>query len=346
MTNRFDYLIYIGRFQPFHNGHLVVLRRALEQSDKVIVVLGSARRARNIKNPFSDTEREQMIRAAVDGAEPQASARLVFCSVRDYYDDAKWEAAVRKAVSSTIGLRSTVGIIGHTKDDSSYYLKNFPEWQFVSHENESNISATDLRCSLFSVTDISSVKTSVPPSIMSFLEHFKQSAEFAELAAEHETVKQYKSAWSVAPYPPVFVTVDAVVRAKNHILLIQRGRHPGKGQWALPGGFVDQRERLIDATIRELNEETKIGIERDVLKEVVTGHAVFDHPDRSVRGRTIAHAFFFDLDIATLPTITASDDAAFARWIPTDELLDREVAIFEDHLHIIDRFLNVLETTE
>ena len=64
-----------------------------------------------------------------------------------------------------------------------------------------------------------------------FLEKLRE--EWAELVEE-------QAKWATAPYPPVFVTVDAVVRIAQQVLLIRRGHSPGKGLLALPGGFIEQ----------------------------------------------------------------------------------------------------------
>ena len=63
---KFDVAVLIGRFQPFHNGHATLLAKALETADKVLVLLGSARAARNAKNPFIWEERAAMIGATLD----------------------------------------------------------------------------------------------------------------------------------------------------------------------------------------------------------------------------------------------------------------------------------------
>src|SRR5277367_4783285 len=55
--------VFIGRFSPFHNGHAEVLKRALETSNLVLVLVGSSGNARTTKNPFTFEEREAMIRA-------------------------------------------------------------------------------------------------------------------------------------------------------------------------------------------------------------------------------------------------------------------------------------------
>jgi bifunctional NMN adenylyltransferase/nudix hydrolase len=78
------------------------------------------------------------------------------------------------------------------------------------------------------------------------------------------------------------------------------------------------------------------------LRMAMRASAVFDHPDRSVRGRTITHAFHFDLDSRRLPEIKAGDDAAGAKWIPIGELKEMGRMTNEDHLEIIDHFLGIL----
>jgi len=59
--SKFDYLIYIGRFQPFHNGHKKVVETGCAISDKVIILCGSCNVPRTIKNPFTFEERKDSI---------------------------------------------------------------------------------------------------------------------------------------------------------------------------------------------------------------------------------------------------------------------------------------------
>ena len=80
-----------------------------------------------------------------------------------------------------------------------------------------------------------------------------------------------------------------------------------------------------------------------VLCAALRGVAVFDHPDRSQRGRTITHAHYFELPLGAEgpPRVSGADDAEAAQWLPIAELSTMTDALFEDHSHIIDRFLNV-----
>jgi bifunctional NMN adenylyltransferase/nudix hydrolase len=68
---------------------------------------------------------------------------------------------------------------------------------------------------------------------------------------------------------------------------------------------------------------------------------VFDHPDRSQRGRTITHAFHFDLGQRPLPEVSAADDAQSATWIPIEELPSMEEQFHDDHFHMLNHFLNL-----
>ena len=64
--NKLDAIVYIGRFQPFTNAHYKIVKMALETATKVIIVIGSAKRARNIRNPWTAEERRDMISSVKD----------------------------------------------------------------------------------------------------------------------------------------------------------------------------------------------------------------------------------------------------------------------------------------
>ena len=68
---KYEYAVYIGRFQPFHKAHHQLVRKGLEQADNVIIVIGSANKAQDSKNPFSAQQRKVMITAALSIEEQQ-----------------------------------------------------------------------------------------------------------------------------------------------------------------------------------------------------------------------------------------------------------------------------------
>jgi len=127
----------------------------------------------------------------------------------------------------------------------------------------------------------------------------------------------------------------------GHVLLVTRKSNPGKGYYALPGGFLNQNETIRQCTIRELKEETSISTDAVVLDKCAKETHVFDHPLRSLRGRTITHATLFELDFnKPMPQIKGGDDAATALWMPFNELGLHEEWFFDDHIHIIGYFLS------
>lgn len=150
--------------------------------------------------------------------------------------------------------------------------------------------------------------------------------------------EQFRAKWSGTPYPPMFVTADAVVIHRRKILLIRRAGMPGRGRLALPGGYVEHSELIQDAAIRELIEEARPASAhgpygREALRDYVTGCHVFDEPNRSARGRVITTAYTFELPDGDEVGVTAGDDAGSASWHAIDSLDPAE--LFEDHYRII-----------
>jgi bifunctional NMN adenylyltransferase/nudix hydrolase len=329
-----DALVFIGRFQPFHNGHKAVIDAALKQAKEVVVVVGSSFAARNIRNPFTFEERKAMIESVFP------ADRVKVVPVSDYpYDDNKWVNAIQKIVDETVPHAQDVGLIGHSKDSTSYYLNIFPRWKnHVEVPNVAGINATDIRNNFLTSTNVLWAGSNHAPESVNkwLLDNFDA---FSVVRQEYDMIKKYKEAWKAAPFPPTFMTVDAVVVQSGHILLVKRGDMPGKGLWALPGGFLNQEETMLDGAIRELKEETKIKVPIPVLKGSIKESKTFDAPNRSARGRTITQAFFIDLGVGELPKVKGSDDAEKAFWVPFKDV--KQEKMFEDHFHIIDNFINI-----
>lgn len=343
-----DYLVFIGRFEPFHNGHAAVARQALRQARKLIVLVGSADTPRTIRNPWTAPERTVMVRDAL----PEATDRLLIRPIRDHlYNEALWVAAVQRAVAEAItnddGPRTaSVGLIGQEQDEARQYLRAFPQWRVVDAPRTEVPSASELRQYLFESGrargegGLRLLEANVPGPVHQMLDAFRQtSPAYQQLVAEYDFIERYRAGWASAPYPPTFVTTDAVVVHSGHVLLVRRRSEPGKGLWALPGGFVRQHESVLDACLRELREETRLKLPLPVLRGSIEANRVFDHPERSLRGRTITHAFHFAFPSGPLPAVKGGDDADKARWVPVSEALEMGPQLFEDHLHILEVFI-------
>lgn len=336
--HRYKYLVFIGRFQPFHVGHKSVVDEALKRADNVIMLIGSANLPRSLRNPFTVEERTQMIKGAYSD---EAAARVHCVGLDDaLYNDTRWLQCVQTAVHSVTGdLSADIALIGHSKDSSSYYLSLFPTWGSVSVPNYKGLSATPIREGY--LMGATPTKERIPASTRDVMDAIKQTEAYQKLHEEAWFVDDYKKQWLSAPYAPTFMTADAVVVQSGHILLVERRGMPGRNMWALPGGFVDQKETLFDACIRELREETRLKVPEPVLRGSRHSQHTFDDPYRSARGRTITQAFYFQLknDANGLPKVKGGDDASKAFWLPLAELDSKKM--FEDHYAIITKMVGL-----
>jgi bifunctional NMN adenylyltransferase/nudix hydrolase len=337
MSKQYGTLVLIGRFQPFHNAHLEIIKRATALTDNLVIITGSANQPRTYKNPFTSAERERMIKAATGGLTLKIH---VESNPDTIYNDQAWAVRIQSIVSRYRILGTKTAIIGHKKDDSSFYLDMFPQWEYVDVEEIEPLSAVNIRDLYFNWTFNSNfIKNVVPASTYDFLMDFRKTEEFAQIIKEREFVENYKKQYASLPYPPIFSTADAVVIQSGHVLLIKRRAEPGKGLWAMPGGYVNANtdKSVEDAAIRELREETMIKVPAPVLRGNIVRSKVFDAIDRSPRGRIITHAFFIQLPDGELPKVKGSDDAEKARWVPIADIKPEEC--FEDHYEILQHFL-------
>lgn len=347
-NTNYDLTVFIGRFQTFHNGQLALLRRALSLAPRCLVVIGSAYQARSPKNPFTWLERTEMVRLSLSEADRE---RVQFIAVRDYYDQQCWVQAVKEGVSTLAGVdtKTSVALVGYRKDPTSEYLNDFSNWTLEDIGPQGLIDASTLRDAYFSAAPTSlnaalaALVEQAPGSTLEFLRAWAKLSYYPIIADEWQALRQEKAKWASSPYPPVFVTVDAVVRCDGHVLLIRRGRAPGKGLLAIPGGFIEMRETAYQSAIRELAEETNMRLLPSDMAHALKAVHIFDHPDRSQRGRVITHAHFFDLGARRRFEARAGDDAASVEWIPQEALSSLEDQFHDDHFHILDFFLGLTD---
>lgn len=358
---------YIGRFQIEHKAHVATMHYALDHSDHLIVLVGSAEVARDDHNPFTFEERKQVIEANCESmlADYRArglSKKLSVLPVHDYvYCNNKWIQEVQEQVAS-VTTSSDITLTGCDKDSSTFYLKFFPHWKQDFFTLQEGISATGYREKYFGTPSV--IDETLPEATKEFLSKFRRRHDgktFAKLVAEFNFVPNYQKPFKDMPYGMVpFVTGDAVLVCAGHILLVERGGMPGIGTWALPGGFfqcgMDWSEekgrfvpngRPIDrdpvaTVLRELREETNVRVPLPVLEGRIRETQVFCDPNRSRRWRIITHASYIQLNDTTLPEVRGDDDAAKAFWVPISEIKKNRSKFFEDHLSIIDAYLGIL----
>lgn len=330
----YDLLIFIGRFQPFHLGHSRVIDIALRKSNKVLVLVGSANRPRRPRNPWNFVEREQMIRSAYYEV-PQE--KLLIKPLEDFtYRDNQWIEAVQDAVCSiALPENPRIGLIGCSKDHTSYYLNLFPQWGSVNVKFLNPLNSTDIRDHIFSEMPTADIIKSIagvtPITVLQFVKSWIDNYDahldvkkYYKFCSEYKSKRQTNSA-----YPIQDITADAIVTCSGHVLLVKRKKHPGKALWTLPGGYVNPTETMEQAAIRELREETKISLPDKLLLAYITKSRLFDDPNRSERGRIVTNTIRIEIPAGQLPKIKGSDDAEDARWVPLSDIKSENM--FEDH---------------
>ena len=327
--------VVIGRFSPFHNGHLHVVETAAAENDYLVIVFGSARQARTFKSPWSDNNRVAMINQCFTERFGD-KVQIRFAGVQDHYNDYHWEKDVVNKVIAAASLQpgDNVTLYGYEKDTSSYYLRMFQQayegvhWSFKAVDSVDNMHATDIRHLIFTEekAGLKKCQGSLPETVYEYLQHnWLGSAEFAAMQKEYLFMQQYQEQFKGLKYAPTFLTVDTVIIAQRSVLLIRRKEMPGEGLWSLPGSFVGQHERLQEAAIRTAKQ--KAGIK--LTEQQLIRSCYMDKPNRSLRGRTLTHAFLFELE--------KQPGSSKGEWHPISNIDVLEEHMFEDHVQIIER---------
>ena len=312
--------IFIGRFQPVHQGHIHALGIAASQVQKLYILVGSANQCRSIRNPWTFEERKQMLALKLH---TERITNYEIIPINDYrYSDTQWMSDVRATIEH-FDMGSPI-LFGHMKEGNDY-LKWFPELKFKSIEAQYSINATQVREQMFAEND-----PLMPETVR---------GDYAFYQKEKQIFKDY-------PFPETlnFNCSDAILECQGHILLIQRKFSPGKGAWALPGGFRNQRETFLDCAIRELTEETNVRVPEKVLRGSIVKTELFDNPSRSFgipRNTMAVYMRISPNPDYSLPRANGADDAALCKWVPLTDALNN-IEMYDDHKDIVSKVTGVM----
>lgn len=318
---------FIGRFQPFHSGHLSVIKIASSQVECLNILVGSANACRSIKNPWTYQERVDTIRKKLF---QEGIKNVAFFPVNDYpYNNHRWITEVLAIVNS-VSPDTPMGSVDNTLfgawKEGNDYLNWFPQLRYRSVPVEGTVNSTDIRISMMESGD-----ASIPATVLDDYLYYK---------SEERRFSGY-------PFPETlnFNCADAVVTCLGHVLLIQRKFAPGRGAWALPGGFRNAKETFMQCAVRELHEETNLRVPERVLLGSVKSSKLYDSPNRSygIPRNTLAVHFDIAPDAdGSLPKANGSDDASKAVWVPLSEAINT-YTMYDDHKAIIGDLTGMLE---
>jgi len=159
-----------------------------------------------------------------------------------------------------------------------------------------------------------------------------------------KTEKEYWEQYDIDKYPHPSVTADIVAfsvqelatgnyrkptEATMSVLLVKRGAHPFKGEWALPGGFFRPGETIEECAARELMEET--GLKGQRLMSL----GMFSKPGRDPRGWIVSNAYLA-IVAKSRSAVRGGDDAAEARWVAVGDVVSGKIKLAFDHREIVD----------
>jgi bifunctional NMN adenylyltransferase/nudix hydrolase len=328
--------IFIGRFQPFHMGHYAIVKSALEQTDFLVMVLGSHKKSINTRDPLTTHQRIDIIKRSLSQEQLE---RIRFVKVEDYeYNLDKWIASVNTAIANANlpwhSGPTSYYLAGMMKDHSSFYLNLFPNYKSIICETDENntLSSTFIR-KMWYEGEQGLYDAFVSTEAYNLFDvYIEQNDKKYSLKYEYNFEQEYPGKWGKGPH----LTVDSCVVQAGHVLLIQRGKEYGHNKWALPGGFVNPYETTLDASLRELDEETQIKLPMKILRGSLVSSKLYDSPYRSNRGRVVTNAFQYRLsDVGPLPKVVGSDDAKDAQFVPISKFLTMQDEMFEDHYSMI-----------
>jgi bifunctional NMN adenylyltransferase/nudix hydrolase len=340
MSKKYGTIVFILRGQPIHNAHTETIRRAGKLAHQVILVIGSSDRPRTYKNPFSYEERKAMLMNVLPSLVDRDTMVRIEKLRDSVYDDTAWAIRVQEIVQKHTIERPDIAIIGHSKDESSFYLKMFPQWEHIDVPLIEELNATDVRSLYFRRhANLNFLTGVVPEQIATFLHGFRNTDAYLQIIREREFVDEYKKQYASLRYAPTFITGDALVFQSGHVLLVKRRAEPGKGLLAIPGGYLNagSDKSVVDCAIRELFEETKIKVPEKIIRGSIVETRVFDAINRSERGRIVTHAVKIVLPDGPLPKVKGSDDAETASFYPINSITPD--IMFEDHWDILQSLL-------
>ena len=352
----YDYGVFIGRFQPLHKGHVAVIEKALTKVEKLIVLIGSSNFNRRVRNPFTFDERKNMFTFVDSISKAIADKRIIILPLEDkMYQNQAWLRQAQDIVfdvTNEDGWRDKpkkIALVGSQKDGTGFYLNQFPQFSSVPVVHVIPLNASDIRLSMYEQHHAHTQYNRNPEDMMPikvalYVNSLMREDWFTEVRQEWEWSEAQKLLWANAPYTPTFNTVDAVVIQNGYVLMVKRGNMPGRGKWALPGGYIGEHETIMDAMIRELREETDIDCTDNYLMANHKGVQEFDDPHRSSRGRIFTRVGLFVLPNGKLPRVRIGnnkdedpDEIMEVRFRPLSRITPQDT--FEDHGFILQKLV-------
>lgn len=172
--------LFVGRFQPFHNGHLQVIRDVLKENGEIVIVIGSAQHSHRLDNPFTAGERATMIRLALDEAKIPIY-RTWIIPVADVHVHMLWVAKVVGFTPKFSVVYANEPLTRRLFSEASYKVKSIP-----FHKRDV-YSSTEIRQRMLSNKDW---KMLVPKSVATYIQDIEGVERLRDLAKTDKLERQ------------------------------------------------------------------------------------------------------------------------------------------------------------
>lgn len=317
--------VIIGRFTPLHNGHVAMIQKATQEHDKVLILVGSPNKLPDFKLPFPVETRA----AAVKAMFPDAVVK----SIPDVPSDMEWVADVSSRMLTMEEDPMQITMYCGDKDQK-FYRENF--LSPVVALDSSGVSATMVR-ELMYHGNWEDAYDLVPKVTEELLKSWTLTDAFLTLKDEYfACVSKKKTDFRNHAFSnPVEPVAHAVVIKDSKVLVGLRNGSRGKGQWALPGGYMNHDETSRAAALRELKEETGL----DLLachRAAEVAFAVEENlNDLSTRTVGLNYMYLLEDDVE----LTAGDDFDEVKWVPLKDILEDKELLFYNHNLVVKRLV-------
>lgn len=330
--------VYIGRFQPIHNGHMAIIERTIKmmkENDSFTIIIGSADQERTIRNPLTVEERKKTLEIATEGMPVKID------TINDSpYDYDEW---IRQLAAKLFGYHcfwhhstfENTTIVG--MEGVEEYVKRLNNIVgkgtckpivFTEQDTNTNIHSTKIR----EMPEIFFNEQCTP-----VYEYLKDIGFTDIIKNINKVADDYTKSCNVK-YNTCFMTVDNVVYTADKVLLIRR---KDNGKYAIPGGFAEPCQTMKQNALRELEEETGL-TEKDIVfkKEPILIDAPFRDPRSSKKVNLISMVYSWNCK--NPDNVKAADDAADAMWVDFREIENIKASEFHaDHKKIICKALGI-----
>jgi nicotinamide-nucleotide adenylyltransferase len=313
--------VFIGRFQPFHNGHASVLKAmdSAQDIEEILVGIGSYQYDFQHKkpeqwideNPFTGPERDYMLSLALS----KISKRSAVIPIPDIHDFPRWVSYVEELTPKFEVVYSGNTIVRELFEKKGYEVRLI---------NSNSVSATTIRGMM--ARGESSWKKLVPKNIADYISSISGDERVRNLYEKRKVMRN--------PIPVVDAIIDySDAFSKKGIILVNR-KNPPLG-WALPGGYIEYGESAEEACIREVYEETGLEIKIDTLWKILSD------PKRDPRQHNISICYLATAHKNSYNLPRAGDDAKGIRVVELYNELPKFLKnnnIAFDHAKILNEY--------